>query len=459
MGITESTPDVLIVGGGFAGVTAARELTMRGRSAVLVEALDRLGGRTYTSDHDGHAMELGGTWVHPLQPNVWSEINRYGVQTETFPVLEGLRQAVVSGGRVVDLSEDDVARAVDALDQFCAPALTLFSEPYSEMWGPDPQGYGDRSLREHLETLQVAPELRDWVEGMCCLLAFGPLDQSAATEFFRTYALSEWSAAQALAALSATKLVKGTRELIDSIASQAKLTDIRLNSPVRRVVQNGEEVRVELTSGVAVSAPTALIAIPMNVLNSVQFEPRLSEIKRTASTQRHAGAGRKCYVRVKGDIGNVSVLAPEVQAVNWVVTYDHGQQGSWLVVFASNPKRLPMSSFDDVAGMQAALQPLLPGVEVESILGWDWTNDPLALGTWCIYRPGQLAQVLPDLRTTEGRLFFAGADSAIAWRSFIDGAIESGYRAARHIDDYLTTVGHQARFPPNPCDRWEGAFR
>jgi monoamine oxidase len=89
----------VIVGGGFAGVTTARELTMRGRSAVLVEARDRLGGRTYTADHDGHPMELGGTWVHPLQPRVWAEIDRYGSELETFPVLEGLRKAVVSGGR------------------------------------------------------------------------------------------------------------------------------------------------------------------------------------------------------------------------------------------------------------------------------------------------------------------------------------------------------------------------
>jgi len=81
---------------------------------------------------------------------------------------------------------------------------------------------------------------------------------------------------------------------------------------------------------------------------------------------------------------------------------------------------------------KAALQPLLPGVEVESIVGWDWTNDPLALGTCGIFRPGQLAQVLPDLRTTEGRLFFAGADSAIAWRSFIDGAIQRIPRRPRH---------------------------
>ena len=92
-----------------------------------------------------------------------------------------------------------------------------------------------------------------------------------------------------------------------------------------------------------------------------------------------------------------------------MVTYRHGAEGTWLVVFATNPERLPMAGFDDVAGMQEALQPLLPGVEVEQIFGWDWANDPLALGTWCIYRPGQLAQMLPELRTTEGRLFFAAA--------------------------------------------------
>jgi pseudooxynicotine oxidase len=95
--------------------------------------------------------------------------------------------------------------------------------------------------------------------------------------------------------------------------------------------------------------------------------------------------------------------------------------------------------------MQEALQPFLPGVEVERIIGWDWANDPLALGTWCIFRPGQLAQVLPELRAAEGRLFFASGDSAIAWRSSIDGAIEGGYLGARHIDDYLTAGGQPAR--------------
>ena len=228
-------------------------------------------------------MELGGTWIHPLQPNVWAEIKRYGLETEPLPVPEGLRQAILSGGRIVDLSDDDLARVFEALNQFCTPGKTLFPEPYAEPWGPDPQGYGDRSMREHLDTLHLEPRVRDWVEAMCCLVALGPLDQSAATEFFRTYVLSGWSAEQAMAALTATKLVKGTRELIGSIADQARLADIRLNTPVLRVAQTDGEVRVELANGDSISAPVGLIALPMNVLNSVEFEPPLSEIKRTAS--------------------------------------------------------------------------------------------------------------------------------------------------------------------------------
>ena len=133
------TPDVVIIGGGFAGVTAARELTMRGRTAVLVEARDRLGGRTHTAPHDGHDMELGGTWVHPVQPNVWAEITRYGLELEELPVPGGT-QAVLSEGKIVELDANGLEQFLASLAQCCAPGATLFPAPYSEHWGPDPNG-------------------------------------------------------------------------------------------------------------------------------------------------------------------------------------------------------------------------------------------------------------------------------------------------------------------------------
>ena len=68
--------DVVVVGGGFAGVTAARETALRGARTLLLEARDRLGGRTWTAPWGDREIELGGGWVHWHQPHTWSEIVR-----------------------------------------------------------------------------------------------------------------------------------------------------------------------------------------------------------------------------------------------------------------------------------------------------------------------------------------------------------------------------------------------
>src|SRR5262245_15907350 len=74
--------DVIVVGGGFAGVTAAREAARDGRSTLLLEARDRLGGRTWTAPWRGHDIEYGGGWVHWHQPFTFSEITRAGLGLE-----------------------------------------------------------------------------------------------------------------------------------------------------------------------------------------------------------------------------------------------------------------------------------------------------------------------------------------------------------------------------------------
>src|ERR671919_607709 len=74
--------DVVVIGGGFAGVTAAREATLGGADVVLLEGRDRLGGRTWTHRWNDTDIELGGGWVHLHQPHVWSEITRAGIAVE-----------------------------------------------------------------------------------------------------------------------------------------------------------------------------------------------------------------------------------------------------------------------------------------------------------------------------------------------------------------------------------------
>ena len=74
--------DVIVIGGGFAGVTAARECSLRGCTVLLLEARDRLGGRTWGADWAGTQIELGGAWVHWHQPHTFSELTRAGLKVE-----------------------------------------------------------------------------------------------------------------------------------------------------------------------------------------------------------------------------------------------------------------------------------------------------------------------------------------------------------------------------------------
>jgi hypothetical protein len=102
--------DVIVVGGGYTGLTAIRDLTLAGHKVLLVEARDRIGGRSWSSNIDGYPYEMGGTWVHWNQPFVWRELFRYGLSTklEISMVTEGgLNKCFVDmGTRRVEMGHD-----------------------------------------------------------------------------------------------------------------------------------------------------------------------------------------------------------------------------------------------------------------------------------------------------------------------------------------------------------------
>jgi monoamine oxidase len=102
--------DVAVIGAGMAGIIAARDLSQKGHSVVLLEAHDRIGGRTYT-DHAFNGeldLDLGGGHVHWTQPHVWRELQRHGMSLKP-PVEVGrfywLADGAVHSGRSEDLYE------------------------------------------------------------------------------------------------------------------------------------------------------------------------------------------------------------------------------------------------------------------------------------------------------------------------------------------------------------------
>jgi hypothetical protein len=109
--------DVVVIGAGYTGLTAIRDLTITGHSVLLLEARDRIGGRSWSSNIQGYPYEMGGTWVHWNQPFVWRELTRYNLtsELEISPVkLGGVNKCSVQmGKRKLNISHEDEVRPLN----------------------------------------------------------------------------------------------------------------------------------------------------------------------------------------------------------------------------------------------------------------------------------------------------------------------------------------------------------
>jgi monoamine oxidase len=173
-----------------------------------------------------------------------------------------------------------------------------------------------------------------------------------------------------------------------------------------------------------------VVTSPLNVLNQIEFTPPLSSEKQAAAGEGHAGSGVKLHIKVRGQLGGFSGIAPWPAPLTSLTTELSDADGTVLTAFGPSGKLLDIN--DDEA-IQNAVRRMLPGAEVEWAAGYDWNADSYARGTWCVFRPGQLTRYLRELQRPEGRVFYASGDNANGWRGFIDGAIESGLRAGREV--------------------------
>jgi len=185
-------------------------------------------------------------------------------------------------------------------------------------------------------------------------------------------------------------------------------------------------VEVETRDGAVFSASAAVVAVPLNVLGSITFEPQLSEGKREAVALGQASRGVKIFIRARG----ADVLQNAIRPGHPFGYLDSelllGDGTQLQIGFGPDARRCDAS---DVAGVQRALDELLPGYELVGATSHDWLADEYARGTWAIHRPGWYTTHHAEMRRPEGRLLLAGSDLADGWAGFIDGAIESGLRA------------------------------
>jgi phytoene dehydrogenase-like protein len=288
--------DVAIVGGGFAGVTAARDLAWRGRRVVLLEARPRLGGRTFTSDFAGHHVDLGGTWVGLEQPFVWSERMRYGIGLAESAAFTSAERAIyLAGGRRVETTPPAFAELfASGVRKYMAPAAEAFPRPFDPLHSDAWRRWDALSSAAALDELRLPQPERDIVAGLAAINGHTHLEQIGYLDQLKWYALGAYDPLRLFENCARYRLEGGTRSLLDAIAADARAAgaELRTSTPVASIVQEGRGYRVIADDDTAVVASRVLVAVPLNVLGSIRFEPGISGDKLAASRERITASAR-----------------------------------------------------------------------------------------------------------------------------------------------------------------------
>ena len=185
-------------------------------------------------------------------------------------------------------------------------------------------------------------------------------------------------------------------------------------------------MEVETRAGGVHGAAVAVVALPLNVLGTIEFEPALSEGKREAIAAQQVSRGSKIFLRTRGADVLENAIKPR-HPFGYLDTEILVGDGTQLQIgFGIDAERCDPG---DLASVQRALDDILPGYELVAATAHDWLADEYARGTWAIHPPGWYTRHHAEMRRSEGRILLAGSDLANGWSGFIDGAIESGLEA------------------------------
>ncbi|WP_188986223.1 flavin monoamine oxidase family protein [Saccharopolyspora thermophila] len=425
--------DVVVIGGGIAGLITARELSRSSLRVLVLEARDRLGGRVWTDHRLGRDLEIGGTWLHWVQPHVWAEITRYGLEVTRGPRPE--EAYWLAGDEVRKGTLDGFMELIDpGMRRLLADTMRWIPRPDQPLAEPELAEVDACSIQDKLDELHLPVEERQANEAAWVGHFNAPLDEGAFTSGLRWTAATAGSWHLMHEASAVFRLATGTRSLVEAIVADVD-AEIRTSTEVRRIEHDAEGAVITTASGEQIHARRVVVTLPHNIIGDLDVSPALCAEKLAASKEKTASKGVKAWIRVRGPIKPFFAYSSASHPLSVVRTEYLGDDDAVLVAFGADAQKI---SPDDLDAVRAALRVWRDDLEVLEVTGHDWMSDPYSRETWLMHRPHQLTRYLQAQQRPEGVLHFASSDNANLWAGFIDGAIESGLRVARELTAQLT---------------------
>lgn len=429
--------DVAVVGAGLAGLVAARQLVRAGLRTVVMEARDRVGGRTWSkSVGDGVVIDLGGQWIGPLQERITALTEELGL--ETF----------------VTYSEGDTLRAVPGFDENTFAALLEVFADLDRMASElplDAPWTASRANEWDAQTLQTwfSERVKDpGVMAMARLVATA-LFTAEADELSLLHTLIYIRSAGSIANLTNVvggaqerRFVLGAQEVSNRLA--AELGDrVQLDSPVRRIEQNDELVVLE-SGRLRVEARRTIVAVPVFLADRIDYSPALPGYRSQMHQRMAPGTVIKIHCvydtpfwRARGSNGRVMTTAGPV-----TVTFDNsprdGKRGV-LVGFVEADEARHFCRLSDEARRKAAIECFVRFFGEEAATPTEYIETSWSEEEWtrgCYggnFPPGGWTRYGWVLREPFGRVHWAGAETSDIWMNYMEGAVRSGERAASEV--------------------------
>lgn len=441
--------DCIIIGGGFSGVAAGQILNKREKSFLLLEARDRVGGRTHTRHFDdGKYVDIGGQWIGPTQDRMYELAREQGIEWyETYN----------EGKNILDLNQV-IKTYTGLIPKMDIPSLINIDFVLKKL---------DRlakkvELRNHWSTSHAAAwdsmSLEAFVQKHCYTKNCYKVVR-AGLETVYACELNEVSLLHALFYIrSGTNLnvllsikdgaqqhrIKGGMQPFAEKLAEKFQSSIRLNSPVKRIVQSGNMISVS-GDGFAYQARNVIVAVPPVLIREIEFSPSLPLKKQQLLQKLSMGIVGKVFGVYKKPFWRNTGFSGQVVAdenAPFQTLFDSSPaDSSYGVLLAfcianrareffshheQDRKRIALEYFERYFGKEAS-QPIY-------YTDHCWADEAWSKGCYAgLYSTGAWTNFQNESAKPTGSIFWAGTETSEVWYGYIEGAVRAGERAAHEV--------------------------